>query len=159
MYDVTISATVSPIAGDVDRGTAAVGTSAASGMARILSAMSCFCTLPVGVRGSCVEEMHAVRDLETREQLATTLLHLGRRRLRTGTDDGNLDDLAEHVVGHGKGGALVDAFHGVDDLLDLPGKNIFPADIDHVLAPADDVDVARPRRGSPDPHSGNSRRG
>ena len=89
-----------------------------------------------------VQEMHAVRDLEIRQQLSTALLHPGRRRLGAGPNDGNLDYLAEHVVRHGKGRALLHAFHVVDDLLDLPGKNILPADIDHVLAPADDVDVA-----------------
>ena len=144
MYVVTTSATVCAIAGDADDSTSGMGgASAAAGVARIRSAMSCLLHLAGRRPRQLVQEMHAVRDLEIRQQFSTTLLHPGRRRLGPGTNDGNLDDLAEHVVRHGEGCALLHAVHAVDDLLDLPGKNILPADIDHVLAPADDVDVAR----------------
>ena len=142
MYAVTTSSTVCAIAGDADDGTADGGGlgGTRNGPDPLRDEL-----LPhlAGRRPrQLVQEMHAVRDLEIRQQLPTALLHPGRRRLLAGTNDGNLDDLAEHVVRHGEGRAFLDAFHAVDDLLDLPGKNILPADIDHVLAPADDVDVA-----------------
>jgi hypothetical protein len=44
-------------------------------------------------------------------------------------------------------------FHVVDDLLDFPAKHS-PADIDHVLAPADDVTLPTPSRAGA---AGNSR--
>ena len=53
MYVVTISATACAIAGDADGGTTVVGSaSAGAWRVPIRSAMRCFCTLPLCVRGS-----------------------------------------------------------------------------------------------------------
>ena len=121
--------------------------------------MSCFCTLPVCVRGSSSRKCTRCGTLKFASSFRQLLLHPGRRRLGAGPNDGNLDDLAEHVVRHGKGRALLHAFHAADDLLDLPAKHILPAHIDHVLAPADDVDMAGHVEEDPGPRSGSSRRG
>ena len=143
MYVVTTSATVCAIAGDADDGMAGwAGPRRRAGMARIRSAMSCFCTLPVGVRGSSSRKCTRCGTLKfasSFRQRSFTLATVGWAPVRTMATSTTSPSTS---IRHGKGRALLHAFHVVDDLLDLPGKNILPADIDHVLAPADDVDVA-----------------
>src|SRR5580704_19131356 len=57
-------------------------------------------------------------------------------------DDSGAYDLAEDRVGHRKRCAIFDVRHPADCVLDFPSKDVLAADVDHVLASADNMKKA-----------------